>query len=384
MTLTLLVAAACGPVPERPATLPVGYDTLDGSLRVWPARGGLTGDPAAVTAITEAVRDWRSPVDDQVHLPSSGILWAGPVDGRPLALVAADVPGGSASWLLQLTGADGRYTVDRAVEYTDPGYLVYSDVLPVQSADGRRYLTSARVDRLTGPDGVALTGTDGLTGPVTVPACAAVPVTASLRATESLPQGQPAHRLLDLGSAVPAPRYPLVDDVAGTGREALAGLDTCALGTEEGPFGSLVRRDGERKVPAAAPESWPVGSVTLRPLGELPAGVGPVGELHELSWRSATGTMTAVMYRAAPGGPVAVSPADRANPLQVYEVPVPGRPVVVLAWRPGPDVALAVPPELPRLVDRPGLVVLPAPVEDTTFRLAEPGRTSDRSVDGDG
>ncbi|MEH1014911.1 hypothetical protein V6U90_17590 [Micromonospora sp. CPCC 206060] len=381
LTLTLLVAA-CGPVPERPATLPAGYDTLDGSLRVWPARGGLAGDPAVTAAITDAVRDWRSPGDDQVHLPSSGILWAGLVDGSPLALVAADVPGGSASWLLQLTGSDGRYTVSRAAEYTDPGYLVYADVLPVQLADGRRYLTSARVDRLTGPDGAALTGTDGLTGPVTVPACAAVPVTASLRATESLPQGRPAHHLLDLGTGVPAPRYPLVDDASGAGREALAGLDTCALGAEEGPFGSIVRRDGEREVPEAAPDSWPMDSVTLRPLAELPAGVGTVGELHELSWRSATGTMTAVVYRAATGTPVVVSPADRANQLQVYEVPVPGRPVVVLTWRPGPDSALAVPPDLPRLVDRPGLVVVPAPADDTTFSLAEPDRTHQRSVDG--
>ena len=39
----------------------------------------------------------------------------------------------------------------RATEYTDPGYLVYSDVLPVQTAAGRRYLTSARVQRLLGP-----------------------------------------------------------------------------------------------------------------------------------------------------------------------------------------------------------------------------------------
>ena len=39
----------------------------------------------------------------------------------------------------------------QAIEYTDPGYLVYSDVLPVQLAAGRRYLASARVQRLVGP-----------------------------------------------------------------------------------------------------------------------------------------------------------------------------------------------------------------------------------------
>ena len=113
------------------------------------------------------------------------------------------MPGESASWLLQLTGSPARPdAVDRAIEYTDPGYLVYSDVLPVQLGDGRRYLVSARVQRLLGPDGTDVPlhrradragRRAGLPGRATV--------TATLRATESLPQGpgrrpaaRPGHR----------------------------------------------------------------------------------------------------------------------------------------------------------------------------------------------
>ncbi|GAB3956452.1 hypothetical protein GCM10027614_68710 [Micromonospora vulcania] len=188
----LLTATACGPVADRkPQDLRVGYDSLDGSLTVWPPRGDLAGDATVTAAVTVAVRDWRSPADDRAHLPSSGILWSGRVDGTPVALVAADVPGESSSWLLQLTRNGDRYAVSRATEYTDPGYLVYSDVLPVQTANGRRYLVSARVQQLLGPEGRALNVADGLTVPVAVPACTAVGVTATLRATESLPWGVP-------------------------------------------------------------------------------------------------------------------------------------------------------------------------------------------------
>ncbi|RQX53422.1 hypothetical protein DLJ57_09180, partial [Micromonospora chalcea] len=168
----LLVTAGCGPIADRkPADLRVGYDSLDGNLAVWPPRGSLAGDAAATAAITTAVREWRSPVDDRVHVPTSGILFSGQVAGSALALVAADVPGDAASWLLQLDRDGQRWRVAHATEYTDPGYLVYSDVLPVRDPDGRRYLTSARVARLLGPDGKAVTSTDGVTEPVAVPAC---------------------------------------------------------------------------------------------------------------------------------------------------------------------------------------------------------------------
>ncbi|MGC5017669.1 hypothetical protein [Micromonospora sp. DT47] len=379
-----LAATACGPVTERQAReLRVGYDSLDGTLAVWPPRGSLAGDPAATAAVTEAVRAWRSPIDDRAHLPSSGILWSGEVVGAPLALVAADVPGEGASWLLQVTGSGGRYAVTRATEYTDPGYLAYADVLPVQLADGRHYLTSGRVERLLGPNGRALVVTDGLTGRVGVPACAAVPVTATLRATESLPRGRAADRLLDLGTATTDPRYPLVRDETGSGRRALDGLDTCVLAGDQGPFGSIPRRIGDRDAPRSAPESWPMEKVAVRAVGEMALGGGDdPGDLEQLTWETGAGTMTAVVYRPAGGGAPVVSPADRSNPLQTYVLPVPGQPLVVLTWRAARDASLSVPPGTPRLVDRPGLAVVPMPGAKQAFSLATAERTYYRSVGG--
>lgn len=379
---TLLIAlTACGPVAERqPRDLRVGYDSMDGSLTVWPPRGSLAEDATATAAVTRAVREWRSPVDDRVHLPSSGILFSGEVDGAPLALVAASVPGEAASWLLQLTRDDDRYTVSHATEYTDPGYLVYSDVLPVQSPQGRRYLTSERVRRLVGPDGKTLSSTDGLTDPVQVPECRAVTVTATLRATESLPRGRSAERLLDLGTGTTAPRYPLVRDQSGSGRRALTGLDTCQLAGEDGPFGSILRRLGDRDVPQSVPASWPMAKLAVRTLGEITLDGGEPAELEQLTWESAEGSMSAVVYRPADDGPVVLSPADRTHALQVYEVPVPDQPLVVLSWRAAKDTTLSVPPNTTRLVDRPGLVVAPLPERRETFSLAADEKTHYRTA----
>ncbi|WP_425561480.1 hypothetical protein, partial [Micromonospora lupini] len=372
----LLTATACGPVAERtPRDLRVGYDSLDGTLAVWPPRGDLAGDAAATAAVTRAVRDWRSPADDRAHLPSSGILFSGRVDGTPVAVVAADVPGESASWLLQLTGDTGRYAIARATEYTDPGYLVYSDVLPVQTAGGRRYLVSARVQQLLGPQGRALTVADGLSAPVDVPACTAVAVTATLRATESLPRGRAADRLLDLGTGTTDPRYPLVRDESGAGRRALTGLDTCVLAGERGPFGSIPRRIGDRDAPKSVPTSWPMAKLSVRSLGEVALGGGEPAELQQLSWDTDAGTMTAVVYRPADGSTPVVSPADRATPLQTYQLPVPGQPLVVLSWRATRDSSLSVPPGTPLLVERPGLVVVPEPARTQTYSLANTDKT---------
>ncbi|MGW4501471.1 hypothetical protein ACWENR_23000 [Micromonospora sp. NPDC004336] len=380
--LTLLLAVtACGPVADRqPDDLRVGYDSRDGDLTVWPARGALANDAAVTAAVTDVVRDWRSPADDRVHLPTSGILWSGEVDGAPLVLVAADVPGESASWLLQVTAEGGRYSVTRAAEYTDPGYLVYSDVLPVQTEAGRRYLTSSRVERLLGPDGRALRNVDGLTEPVDVPACRAVGVTATLRATESLPRGRAADRLLDLGTGTTDPRYPLVRDESGSGKRALKGLDTCVLAGEEGPFGSVPRRIGDRDAPRSVPSSWPMAKLAIRTLGEVALGGGEPAELEQLSWETADGTMTAVVYRPSDGGAPLVSAADRSNPLQAYALPVPGQPLGVLSWRATRDSSLSTPPDTPRLVDRPGLVVVPMPTRSETFSLAGPEKTHYRSL----
>ncbi len=377
----LLAGTACGPVADRtPRDLRVGYDSLDGSLAVWPPRGDLAADTTATAAVSTAVRDWRSPDDDRAHLPSSGILFSGLIDGAPVALVAADVPGESASWLLQLTRDGDRYAVTRATEYTDPGYLVYSDVLPVQTRGGRRYLVSARVQTLLGPQGRALTVADGLSAPVAVPSCTAVPVTVTLRATESLPRGRAADRLLDLGTGTTDPRYPLVRDEAGTGRRALTGLDTCVLAGDRGPFGSIPRRIGDRDAPRSVPTSWPMAKLSVRSLGEVALGGGEAAELQQLSWDTDAGTMTAVVYRPADGGPPVVSPADRATPLQTYQLPVPGQPLVVFSWRATRDSSLSVPPGTPMLVERPGLAVVPEPSRSQTFSLTATDKTHYRSV----
>ncbi|MFG3680068.1 hypothetical protein ACGF5H_08200 [Micromonospora chalcea] len=376
----LLVTAGCGPISDRkPADLRVGYDSLDGSLAVWPPRGSLAGDAAATAAITTAVREWRSPVDDRAHVPTSGILFSGQVAGSALALVAADVPGDAASWLLQLDRDGQRWRVVQATEYTDPGYLVYSDVLPVRDPDGRRYLTSARVERLLGPDGKAVPSTDGVTEPIRVPACQAVELTAALRPTASLPRGKATDRVLDLGTATEAPRYPLVRDETGAGKRALTGLDTCVLAGERGPFGSVPRRIGDREAPSSVPESWPMAKIATRSLGSVALGDGEPGELEQLSWDSASGTMTAVVYRPAGGGTPVVSPADRSTTLQAYHLPMPGRPLAVLSWRTR-DVSFSAPPGTTRLVDRPGLVVVEHTDQRQTFSLADTEKTWYRSL----
>lgn len=380
LVLALLATGCAEIVKPQTVTLRAGYDTRDGALEVWPPRGSLIHDANARAELTKVVARWRSPIDDRVYLPSSGILWLGESDGARLALVAAEVPGPAGSWLLQLTDRGSGFEVVRAVEYTDPGYLVYSDVLPVFRPDGRRYLTSARVQRLLGPDGKPVAITDGLSEPVSVPSCTAVSLTVQLRATDSLPDGRSAARLLDLGTGTTDPRYPIVDDEAGMGAVALDGLDTCALGERTGPFGSLPQRYRDRERTDLVPDSWPIDRVQTRPLVEVDLDGAGAGRLDQLSWRTDTGTMTAVVYRSARGAAV-LSPADRLNPLQTYELPVPGRPVVVLVWRDTAESTLSLPPERARLVDQPGVVVLDHPQEPETYQLATQERTIHRSVD---
>lgn len=383
--LLALVTAGCDTAVARPpeVALRTGYDTLDGALEVWPARGALITAPDTTAAVTAAVERWRSPTDDRAHLPSSGILWLGEADGAPLALVAANVPGGSASWLLQLTGAGTDFQVFRAVEYTDPGYLVYADVLPVQLSTGRHYLASTRVERVLGPENEPITFTDGLSAPVQIPSCTAVTLTVRLRATESLPAGRPADKLLDLGSGTAEPRYPLVIDESGAGETALEGLDTCALGERRGAFGSTPYRHHDRNHWASVPASWPIGRLAVKPLGEIPFGADPSIELEQLSWRTDEGTMTAVVARN-PAGPSVASPSDHLSPLQTYELPVPGeRPLVVLVWRATAESTLSVPLGTVRRVDRPGLVVVEKPITTETFSLATPDKTTQRTAGGE-
>jgi hypothetical protein len=379
LTLALLIAG-CGPITHSaPAMLRAGYNTLDGTLRVWPARGPLAADAQATAAVTAAVSAWRTPTDDRAYLPASGILWFGQVDGAPLALVAANVPNTGASWLLQVTPQGSGYQVSRATEYTDPGYLVYSDVLPVQLPSGRHYLTSARVRRLLGPANTPLTITDGLTGPVNLPSCTAVTVTATLQSTESLPNGETREKLLDFGTGISAPRYPIVGDESGSGSKALQGLNTCTLATTAGPFGSILRRVGGRDDPNSVPASWPIDRVSVRSLGDVSLLGDGSTRIEQLSWRTSTGVMNSVVIRAGNGAPVA-SAADRANALQTYVLSVANRKLLVLVWQASADNSLAVPPGTQRLVDLPGLVVVPDPTGKQTFSLATPDKMYYRTV----
>jgi hypothetical protein len=378
LALTLL-AAGCGAITEQPATLRLGFDSLDGPFRVWPARGNLATDSAVSAAVTAAVQRWRTPTGDRAHLPSSGILWLGEVDKAPLALVAATVPGGDASWLLQVSRRDGAFEVTRTARYTEPGYLVYADVLPVSLASGRRYLASARVEQIVGPDGNPLQVTDGLSASVDAPRCSAITVTASLHPTESLPAGKPAYRLIDLGTATEDPRYPLVADDSGAGAKALKGLDTCSLAAKNGPFGSIPQRSSTGRPADGVPMSWPFEQINARSLEDFTIDQDPPARLEQLSWHTNDGVMTALVYRTETGAPL-VSLADRARTLQAYVLPVPGRTLVALVWRPAPDTTLALPPDTSKLVDKPGLVIVPKSGKNQTFSLVTPDKTHYRSV----
>lgn len=124
-----------------------------------------------------------------------------------------------------------------------------------------------------------------------------------------------------------------------------------------------------------------MAKISVRSLGSISLGGGEPGELEQLTWESATGTMTAVVYRPSGGGAPVVSPADRSTTLQAYYLPVPGQPLAVLSWR-GRDASFAAPPGTTRLVDRPGLVVVAQPDRKQTFSLAGTEKTWYRSVGG--
>jgi hypothetical protein len=89
--------------------------------------------------------------------------------------------------------------------------------------------------------------------------------------------------------------------------------------------------------------------------------------------------MTALVYRTETGAPV-VSPADRARTLQAYVLPLPSRKLVALVWGAAPDTTLALPPDASKLIDKPGLVLVPRSDKDQKFSLVTPDKTHFRSV----
>ncbi|MEV0729173.1 hypothetical protein [Polymorphospora sp. NPDC050346] len=382
LAAVMVGGAACGGAEEVPPerALPVGHYTLDGGLQVWPARGGLSGDEEAHRAVAQAVDAWRTPAGDRPRLETSGILWLGETDGRTLAVVAADVPVYGASWLLQLDGAGDGLAVTSAAQYTDPGYLVYSDLLPVRLGSTTRYLTSARVEQVTGPNGRPVRVSEGLTDPVDVARCTASPIALRLRATESQPRGTANDELLDLGTAVEQPRYPVVPDRDGRGATALEDLDTCALAGEDIAFGSIDPSPADGRSYPQVPTSWPIESIYQVNLGEV--GSGPLaGRFDRLTWRSQEGTTYAAVFRPDNGTP-AVSKADRVAAVQAYEIDIQGREYVVLSWDDEDDDAvLQLPEGVQPVLEQRGLAVVPKADRSQTYRVSVGGRLETRTVE---
>ncbi|QSB16324.1 hypothetical protein JQS43_08555 [Natronosporangium hydrolyticum] len=206
----------------------------------WPARGSLTGDSELVAEVIKMVDQWQTP-DGVGRYPSrvySSIAWLGEVDGQVLAVVVfAPEDDHTNEWLLEVTGQPGNLTVTEArdIRTVFGNSIENTELVPIRSdAIGPRYLTSTRIDRLTA-DGVELTVTDGLSGPVEVEQCTMVELMAEVR-NEDLIYG-------DLGTGVEAPLYPLfyarVLPRSGISNVArLQDVDTCASVSETEWLGS--------------------------------------------------------------------------------------------------------------------------------------------------
>ncbi|QSB16321.1 hypothetical protein JQS43_08540 [Natronosporangium hydrolyticum] len=221
----------------------------------WPARGSLTDDGDLVAEVTQVADEWQTP-DGVGRYPSpvyNSIAWLGEVDGQVLGVVVfAPADDHTNRWVLEITGQPGdlRVTEWRDFRTRVTNMIEDSEVLPIRSPGiGPRYLTSARINRLTA-DGVELVVTDGLSEPVEVDRCGTVELVAEVD-NRDLVYG-------DLGTDVEAPRYPLfyaqgvpasgVSDVA-----RLQGIDTCA-GAAEGEWLGSARELFAPDIPAAM--SW--------------------------------------------------------------------------------------------------------------------------------
>jgi hypothetical protein len=289
-TVTAALLTGCGAGEEESPAIRPG----DVHLSWWAPRGSLAGDADLRDEVAAVVDDWRTPEGAGPHDEATALLWLGEVDGTVLAVVdfrPADNP--HDAWLLELTGEPGGLAVTGARDHDGP--VVAEDVLPIRSPGvGPRYLASARVGVLTGPDGELPLREDGLTEPVAVPPCRASGFSTHVDSTR--------YQRVDLGLDVPAPFYPLLPD-AWLGEPAapvLAGVDTCAalapggwlheVGTAEHPavvvngFPALTRFGA---VPANRPDGvdaagLPGSLVTLR--AEYVATDGAVRRAEWLLW----------------------------------------------------------------------------------------------------
>lgn len=236
----------------------------------WSLRGSLAGDQEARDEVAAVVADYRTPEGEASHPEASALLWLGEADGVRLAVVDFRPEGDpDRSWLLELAGESGSVAVTGARRFDGP--VLNEHILPVRSvAGGPRYLASEQIVTLTaefgGGPAEELPLTDGLTGPVALPAC---------RVT-GLAGGE--HRRLDLGPDLPEPFYPLLAEgfAAMPAAPLLAGVDTCAALAPDGWLGTVGEPDGQ---PAVRIGDLPA----LRRLGAEPvpglAGDDPPGQL---------------------------------------------------------------------------------------------------------
>ncbi|QSB16319.1 hypothetical protein JQS43_08525 [Natronosporangium hydrolyticum] len=169
----------------------------------------------------------------------NSIAWLGEVDGQVLAVVVfAPEDDHTNRWVLEVTGQPGDLAVTEWRDFRTrvTNMIEDTEVLPIRSPGfGPRYLTSARINRLT-VDGVEVAVTDGLSEPVEVGRCGMVELMAEVD-DDHLIYG-------DLGIGVEAPVYPLfyarvtppsgISDVA-----RLQDVDTCAGAAATEWLGSL-------------------------------------------------------------------------------------------------------------------------------------------------
>ncbi len=374
-TLLCLIASLAGTAACTPGNAPseraltAGHPTLDGSARVWPARGSLAKDSATIADVDRAVRAWHTPQGNKARIYTSAIVWLGDVDGRVLGLVAADVPGANDSWLLHVTGRQGSLSVTKGTKSTDPGALVYSDVLPVRIENGTRYLTSTRVETLTvGTKTVPVT--DGLSAPVTIPACTPTVLTVTRVATQTLPAAGTTVRLLDLGSDVQEPRYPLITDRDGVASKIFSTIPVCQFGSAKGPFTVALTTSRTHGVPNTV-VSWPIGDMSIRHPAEAITFGNTTGTLEIIDWRSATGLMSTAVWRTPQG--VTLSMADRGQPSQAFTVTVGEGQFLAVTWDANSEEEPLLPADATLLLSRPGLKVIPAPAAGTKLTIAGPG-----------
>lgn len=325
--------AGCAPEPADP-----DLSLRDGGADLvswWPLRGSLATDEDTRAEVTDLVGQWRTPDGQASHESASALLWLGEVDGGALAVVdfhPAEAP--DRSWLLELAGPPGELAVTGARSYDGP--LLDEDILPVRAAPaGPRYLASERIATVTADPGGELPLTDGLTGPVEVPACQVTELSARI--------GSEDHRRLDLGRDLPPPFYPLLREgyAAVPAAPLLAGVDTCAAMAPDGWLGAVGEPDGQ---PAVRIGDFPA----IRRLGA-----------EELPDQSPPGRLVSVHAEYVP-----VAGGVRLAEWLLWTYPAGGAEAVT-------DVEL--PPGSTALATAPGLLVTPLPEQPLEIGYTQDG-----------